>query len=178
MHRGTWEYAVQQLQKELKTATSKQIALGKSVGLVIDASTPRGVAAAMLRAALAEDLELTDIWPLSDRHKARLKDLRKLTNLKIDPKSDNEAAAWVAYLWLIRRQQLLGKLKPASGDIVLAHEGFKAEVSSVNADGRVLLKGGNGFGIWPDLIKSIVVRKGDTSQKAVRAPNRSCEHGS
>ena len=75
----------------------------------------------------------------------------------------------MAYLWLIRRQQLLGKLKPASGDIVLAHEGFKAEVSSVNADGRVLLKGGNGFGIWPDLIKSIVVRKGDTSQKAVRA---------
>jgi Domain of unknown function (DUF4263) len=169
MHRGTWEYAVQQLQKELKTATSKQIALGKSVGLVIDASTPHDVAAAMLRAALAEDLELTDTWPLSDRRKARLEDLRKLTNLKIDPKSDNEAAAWVAYLWLIRRQQLLGKLKPASGDIVLAHEGFKAEVSSVNADGRVLLKGGNGFGIWPDLIKSIVVRKGDTSQEAVRA---------
>ena len=84
MHRGTWEYAVQQLQKELKTATSKQIALGKSVGLVIDASTPFGVAAAMLRAALAEDLELTDIWPLSDRHKARLKDLRKLTNLDLN----------------------------------------------------------------------------------------------
>ena len=75
----------------------------------------------------------------------------------------------MSYLWLIRRQKLLDKLKPATGDIILAYEGFHAEVSSVNSDGRVLLRGGKGFGLWPDLIKSIVVRKGDASPKAARA---------
>jgi hypothetical protein len=169
MHRGTWEYAVAQLHAAMRSASPEQIALGNHVGLVIESSTPRGVAAEMLKARLAEDLELDDIWPYSDRHKGRLKELRKLTKLKIDPKSDGEAAAWVSYLWLIRRQQILEKLKPAAGDIVLAYEGFKAEVSSVNSDGRVLLKGGKGFGIWPDLIKSIVARKGDTSRQAAQA---------
>lgn len=169
MHRGTWEYAVEQLRKEMQPSTPKQIAIGKSAGLVIDPSTPHGVAAAILKVALADDLGLVDIWPLSDRHKSRLKELRKLTRLKIDPKSDTEAVAWMGYLWLIRRQQLLEKLKPAAGDIILAFEGFKAEVSSVNADGRILLKGGKGFGIWPDLVKSIVARKGESSTKADRA---------
>ena len=112
MHRGTWEYAVQQLQKELKTATSKQIALGKSVGLVIDASTPFGVAAAMLRAALAEHLELTDIWPLSDRHKARLKDLRKLTNFL------KRGAFQGGSLWTISLEMcsIVGELTPIGID--------------------------------------------------------------
>ena len=34
-------------------------------------------------ASLFDDLGLTDIWPLSGRHKTRLKDLCKLTKFKI-----------------------------------------------------------------------------------------------
>ncbi len=38
-------------------------------GLVIGLSTPHGVAAEMLKARPAADLELDDIWPYSDRDK-------------------------------------------------------------------------------------------------------------
>lgn len=76
MHRGTWEYAVAQLQKEMQEATPRQIALASSVGITFEATTPRGVAAAMLKAALVDDLELEGIWPYSDRHQGRLKELR------------------------------------------------------------------------------------------------------
>jgi hypothetical protein len=59
--------------------------------------------------------------------------------------------------------------KPVAGDVVKLTGGEKIEVSSIDAEGRVYFKGGRGYRSWPDLIKSIVARKGDTSAAAKKA---------
>ena len=107
--------------------------------------------------------------PVSDHFNSTLRELRRETTLSIAPKNDEEAEAWVTYLRLLRRQKCLLKMKLQAGDIVELSDGEKVEVSSIDGDGRVFFKGGRGYRSWPDLVHSVVARKGVDSASARKA---------
>jgi len=130
---------------------------------------PRIVAAATLRLALAEELNLPAPRPISDRYKARLQILQRSSDPSISPQTEEEAEAWVTYLRLVRRRESLSRLKLHEGDIVETKAGEVAEVSSIGQDGRVSFKGGRGFGSWPDLIS--VVREGMSTLMQPQRPD-------
>jgi len=148
-------------------ATSKQRELGQQANTHIPPQLPKIVAAAMLRLALAKELNLPAASPVSDRCKLRLKILRRRSDGSIYPQTEEEAEAWVTYLRLVRRRESLSKLKLDEGDIVKTKDGELAEVSSIGQDGRVFFKGGRGFGTWPDLI-SVIARSDDDSASAAK----------
>lgn len=166
---GTWEYAVERLTEAVQDATVEQQKLAKQLGLAIPPQSPAIVAAALLRVALSRELHLPSDSPVSEHFGGCLKGLRGESNLRIKPKGDEEAAAWVEYLRLIRRKRVLSELKPDTGDVVKLTDGEKVEVSSVGSDGRVYFKGGRGHRSWPDLIRSVVARKDAKSAAAQKA---------
>jgi hypothetical protein len=164
----TWCEADKELAAATGSATPKQQELGEFAGRSVSPSMPRIVAAAMLRLALAEELNLSAPRPISDRYKARLQILQQSSDPSISPQTEEEAEAWVTYLRLVRRRESLAKLKLHEGDIVQTKDGEVAEVSSIGQDGRVFFRGGRGFGSWPDLI-SVVARRDEHSDSATEA---------
>src|SRR5262245_50748167 len=164
----TWCEADEELAAATGPATPKQQKLGELAGRPMPLHMPRIVAAATLRLALAEELNLPAPRPISDRYKARLQILQRSSDPSISPQTEEEAEAWVTYLRLVRRRETLSKLKLHEGDIVETKAADVAEVSSIGQDGRVFFKGGRGFGSWPDLI-SIVARRDEHSDSATEA---------
>jgi hypothetical protein len=145
--------------------TKEQQELAKLAGINLPSNTPKVVAAALLRVALAEQLGLVPSNALTDRYEARIEALRPVSGPAIAPKTDEEAAAWLLYLRLVRRRESLIRLKLEEGDVVETNDGALAEISSIGEDGRVFFKGGRGFRAWPDTI-SLVARRDDDSQSA------------
>jgi hypothetical protein len=166
---GTWEQATRKLEEETGTATTRQTALAKKIGVNFPAGTPKLVAASILRVALTTELGLGLAQPVVDSTEHRLEALRRETNLAVNPANQEEAVAWMLYLWQVRRKRLLFALKPDIGDVVRLGDGDLCEVSSVGDDGRVYFKGGRGYRAWPDLIEAVVARVGATSKAAVKA---------
>ncbi len=164
----TWDEAGKVLAAATGFATPKQRKLGAWLDRPITRKTPRIVAAATLRLALAEELNLPPPHPFSDRYKTRLRILQHPSDPLISPQTDEEAEAWVTYLRLVRRRENLSKLKLNEGDIVKTNAGDIAEVSTINQDGRVFFKGGQGFGAWPDLL-SVMARRDEHSDSASEA---------
>ncbi len=175
MRPGTWEHAVERLNEAAEEATAEQLNLAKIVGLAIPPKSPAIVAAALLRVALSKELHLPSESPVSEHFGDRLKGLRGESKHKIKPQSDQEAAAWVEYLRLVRRKRVLSELKPDAGDVVKLSDGEKIEVSSIGPDGRVYFKGGRGYRSWPDLIRSVVARK-DANSAAARKARQEAEN--
>lgn len=169
MKPGTWEYAIEQLAAAVQETTADQVELAAQIGLTIPPNNPGIVAAALLRVALFEELHLPAESPVSDHFRSRLKSLRTETKLKVSPKNDEEAAALVKFLRLLRRKRCLTKHRPTAGDVVSLPDGEKAEVSSIGPDGRVYFKGGRGYRAWPDMIESVVARNGASTSAAKKA---------
>ncbi len=67
-----WSEAVESLAAATGPSTSKQQELGKQVGTFIPPDVPKIIAAAMLRIALAKELELPPKLPVSDRYTSQL----------------------------------------------------------------------------------------------------------
>ncbi len=175
-----WHEADEELATATGPATPKQQKLGELADRPIPLHTPRIVAAATLRLALAEELNLPPPRPISDRYKTWLQILQRPSDPSISPQTEEEAEAWVTYLRLVRRRESLSELKLNEGDIVKTNAGEVAEVSSIGQDGRVFFKGGRGFGSWPDLI-SVVARRDEDSDSAtearLRAKNSAARRG-
>jgi len=165
---NNWRDADQALAAATTTATKKQHELAKKASIEIPANTPKLIAAARLRTALASELDLSPSYNLTDRYEERLNNLRRRSDPLPDPQNDEEAEAWVKYFRLIRRRERLVALKPRPGDIVETRDGELAEISTISHEGRVFFRGGKGFSAWPDLI-SIVARKEDLSKVAAKA---------
>jgi hypothetical protein len=163
-----WREVVKLLDAATGHATPKQQKLGKMANKPIPPDTPRIVAAAMLRIAFAEELNLSSSNPISGWYTSRLQSLRLPSDPPISPQTEEEEVAWVAHLRLVRRRENLARLELNEGDIVQTKDGEIAEVSSISQDGRVFFKGGRGFGSWPDLI-SVVAQKDDNSDSAKEA---------
>jgi hypothetical protein len=164
----TWREADEALTAATVTATPQQRELGRHARISIPPTTPKIVAAVMLRIGLSEELNLPPQRSLSGRYDARLQILRRPYDPPISPRNDEEAEAWVIYLRLVRRRESLSALELNEGDVVETVAGEIAEVSSIGRDGRVYFKGGGGFGAWPDLI-SVLARKADGSASAAEA---------
>ncbi|HEX3551916.1 MAG TPA: Shedu anti-phage system protein SduA domain-containing protein [Thermoanaerobaculia bacterium] len=163
-----WHEADETLAAATGTATPRQQELGEQADSLIPSYMPRIVAAATLRIALAQELNLPPPRPISDRSRARLQILQRQADPAISPQSEEEADAWVTYLRLVRRRESLSQLKLQEGDIVETKIGEVVEISSIGQDGRVFFKGGRGFGAWPDLI-SVVARRDENSDSAAEA---------
>jgi hypothetical protein len=161
----TWREVDEVLANVTGPATTVQRELAKQARIELAANTPQLIAAALLKVALADSLNLRPPRPISSRHEVRLAILRRKSDPTVSPESDEEAEAWVTYLRLLRRREALEQLKLVQGDIVRTKAGELAEVSSIGQDGRVYFKGGRGFGAWPDLI-SVVAHANDKSKSS------------
>jgi hypothetical protein len=164
----TWREADEVLAAATGPATPKQQALGKQANTEIPPDMPKLVAAAKLRLALAEELNLALSHSISDRYDERLEALVRASDLFVQPLTEEEAYSWVVHLRFVRRRECISALKLNEGDIVETTDGEMAEVSSIGQDGRVFFKGGRGFGAWPDLI-SVVARSDESSDAAIEA---------
>jgi len=160
-----WHEVEKVLAAATTCVTAEQHELGELAGINLPSNTPKVVAAALLRVALAEQLGLVPSNALTDRYEGRIEALRRVSDPAIAPKTDEEAEAWLLYLRLLRRRESLIRLKLEEGDVVETNDGTVAEISSIGEDGRVFFKGGRGFRAWPDTI-SLIARRDDDSQSA------------
>jgi hypothetical protein len=164
----TWSDAVEAIDEATAPATNKQLQLAKQAGLRIPEDMPKIIAAAKLRIALPEELNLPHARPVNDRYENRLNILRRPSDPPIEPQTDEEAYAWVEHFRLMRRRESLAKLRISEGDLVKTSAGELAQVSSIGPDGCVFFKGGLGSRAWPDTI-TVVARANDESNEATEA---------
>jgi hypothetical protein len=164
----TWSDAVKAIDGATGPATTKQLELARQAGVRIPNDIPKIVAAAKLRVALAEELNLPPARPFSDRYENRLDILHRPSDPPIAPQTEEEAYAWVEHLRLMRRRESLTELRINEGDVVKIKAGEVVQVSSIGPDGRVFFKGGLGSRAWPDVI-TVVARANDDSDVATEA---------
>lgn len=163
-----WKEVDKELAALTGKATLEQLKLAEYVGLKIPKDLPRIAAGAMLRIALANELDLPSGNQINDRSASRLDLLFRPSDPSISPQTEEEAEAWITYLRFVRRRESLSKLELNEGDVVERKDGEIAEVSSIGWDGRVFFKGGHGFGAWPDMI-CVVARNNEQSNSASEA---------
>lgn len=163
----TSEEALRWLRPLARKTTAQQQALARLAKIKIPRNTPRLVAAALLRIALRDEL---DLHPRLEGSTADEESLAALQEEDVDfSESATPEERWAhrAHDYILQRIAAHEKLRLVSGDLVLLADKKPAEVSSIGKDGRVYFKGGAGFGAWPDRIKR-VVRRGDASGGARR----------
>lgn len=182
-----WRVPVRKLGEETARATPEQKRLASFAGIKLSPQLPRVVAAARLKTALQELLNLPK------PHASTESQLEFLTELDANRAQDvqvrenfEEAHAWIDFHILKRRLQHLKRLQIEAGDIVLvdALDGeHPEEVVSISDDGRINFRGGHGAGAWPDKV-TLQYRKNANSVKARalkkcaanRAATRSTNH--
>jgi hypothetical protein len=139
----------------------RQLSMAEAAGIKIKLSTPRLVAAAVLKAALDEPLDLRqrERGELSAPSPELEEDVRHVVEraglAPVEPGTVVEARGWRRLGWLIVRREAIQSLRPVSGDIVQAWpHSDPQEVSSLSKDGRLFFRGGR-TSAWPDRVKSL-----------------------
>jgi hypothetical protein len=139
--------------------TSQQHQLAASLQVSIAADT-YDVAAARLLDAVAETLGFESAQPSSERQRAFAQSL----GVNVDHDSKRVASAKIGDVLLERNQQAIASLQLKPGDRVIRVHRFEYEgeehelarefvVSSIQANGRVFFRGGNGQGAWPTQLR-------------------------
>jgi hypothetical protein len=164
---SNWKDAVKSLEIASQPVTDKQLEIAKTAGITIPPKTPSVVAAAMLRVALFEELDLDPAHQPSDYSTSALEQFGTKAKQADKPKNEDEAKAWLSYFRFQQRLKCHKELKLETGDIVKLGEFEFAEVSSIDAEGRVFFKGGHGARTWPDFIVSVEARNADDSSTAI-----------
>lgn len=126
-----WKQAQRHLREATKGATEQQKKLARVAGISIGSRTPRIVAAAKLRAALASELYQAEDRPVLDHAEAVIARLWSGTSSPAIPRTHEEANAWIEHLFIVKRRAALEKLQPEPGDIVVTQNGNHAEISSM-----------------------------------------------
>jgi hypothetical protein len=162
----TSEEALHSLRQLAGNVTEQQRALARLAKIKIPRGTPRLVAAALLRVALREDLDLHPRLTETATYFAPLEEMEGELDF---PESATPEERWArrAHEYLRQRIATHQKLRLSRGDLVILADKRPAEVSSIGENGRVYFKGGEGHGAWPDEIKK-VIRRDDASRKAKR----------
>jgi len=168
MSASNWRDAVKALTEAIEPISPTQKKIAVLAGVSISDTTPRIVSAAKLRLALSRELHLRGPLEARDDSVEWIARLWPGPNPPISPDTQEEANAWIEYLFLLRRRASLLELCPNEGDIVATPDGVYAEVSSIGENGRLYFKGGGGFGAWPDQV-SVVARVDDESDSAANA---------
>jgi hypothetical protein len=163
----TSEEALCWLRPLARKTTAQQQALARLAKIKIHRNTPRLVAAALLRIALRDELDLHPRLEGSTAYEESLATLQKEDVGFPESATPEERWAHRAHDYILKRIAAHEKLQLVRGDLVRLVDKKPAEVSSIGKDGRVYFMGGEGFGAWPDRIKK-VVRRGDPSKSAAR----------
>lgn len=161
-----WRQADDIISAAMRDATREQLELARTASLRLDASTPSIIAAALLRLRLCEQLKMS-VKTDSPRETTIewIQELWQGAEPPIVPETQEEADAWVDYLFLARNRESIRQLQLSEGDVVATSDGLLAEVSSIGDDGRVYFRGGCGFKAWPDRL-ALVARTDDRSVEA------------
>jgi len=162
----SWQDAVAILDVAAGPATAKQLALAKISGISIDPTTPRIVAAAILRVSLQDSLATVVDRRPAERFEDWLVELRRDCDPAMKPANCEEARAWIEHLYIVQRREALADLQLREGDIVETSSGNLAEVSSITNKGKIYFKGGDGQCAWPDLV-TVKARADDQSKSAI-----------
>jgi len=160
-----WKQAEKQIAEAIKPATAQQRKIAALAGISIARGTPRIVAAAQIRLALANELHLKVFGPARDYSFEIINVLSSGHKSPAPPKTHEEANAWIEHFYLVKRRTALSSLRPEPSDIVVTQDGSYAEISSIGLNGRLYFKGGHGSGAWPDNVE-IAARQSDTSSAA------------
>jgi len=163
-----WKQAERHLREATKGVTEKQKKIAAVAGISLGRRTPRLVAAAQLRAALASELHLPADGPVQDHAQPVIDRLWSGKTSPAIPRTNEEANAWIEHLFWLKRRVALLELHPGPGDIVVTQNGGHAEISSIGINGRLYFTGGGGRGAWPDNV-TIVARAGAESKSAKEA---------
>lgn len=164
-----WREAVNDLRNLTRKVTTEQQKLATNAGVRLPKNLPQLVAAARLKAALAAELCLPTNVASSEGQLELLYGLD--AKRACDPlvrTDQGEAGAWILFHLLMRRQQSLERLRLMAGDIVEVKDSVErrlGEVVSISSEGRVLFKGGQGAGAWPDRLK-VLCRKEASTHKS------------
>jgi hypothetical protein len=150
--RDNWRDAAADVEQVTAPTTERQHQLGAVAGITLPKEMPQLVAAARLQTALGADIGSGDEVDIDEVYADLMASLQTPT-LRITTPAENraEARAWIAYLYLKRRQHALERLELMAGDIV-GIDGSEqvAEVSSIGSQGRVYFRGTGSGGAWPD----------------------------
>ncbi|HSH61598.1 MAG TPA: Shedu anti-phage system protein SduA domain-containing protein [Acidimicrobiales bacterium] len=145
----------------------EQLALAKVAGCSIDLGTPSLVAAAMLRDGLSDHLCLRRPGELYESTYDYLARLASVEGVDPAPSTRDEAEAWIAHCYLLRRRRALAELKLEADDVIEIVEGPNAgrvaAISSISSDGVIYLKGRGQA--WPDHVR-VRARGKDSSPEA------------
>ena len=114
----TWREVDKLLAEATGPATARQLEIARLTGTPMADDTPRIVAGALLKAALAKELGLPVPRPVSGRYDSRFKILRRRSDPQFAPATEEEAEAWIAHLRLVRRRESLRELAITEGDII------------------------------------------------------------
>jgi len=165
--RDNWRDAAADIEQATAPATERQHQLAAVAGITLPKEMPRLVAAARLLTALGADIGSSDEAGIDEVHEDLMASLQTPT-VRITAPAENraEARAWIAYLYLKRRQQALVRLGLMAGDIVEIDGSEQvAEVSSIGSQGRIYFRGTGSGGAWPDQVV-VRSRKGDDCAEA------------
>lgn len=167
----SFDEALPEMAGQVGPPTLVQVAVAEAVGVEFPPGLPRLVAAARLRDHLSKALGTAAPTEQSDRQREYLKDLANDANVEV-PKICTlaEAGAWIQHCLLVVRIRAHNKHRLAQGDLVrrIVGDGDAIdEVSSIDGEGRVWLRGSGGR-LWPDQLE-VVARAGQDDATAADA---------
>jgi hypothetical protein len=164
-----WVEPVRLLTAWVGSATAEQVGLAEKLGLPVAGNAPRGVMVALLEDRLRPALHGMEPDAATERQRAFLRELGGEHHA--DPGlTKTVASAWIDYHLTLRTIGALQSLRPVCGNVVVRHhqvafpdgstESYDAEhvVSSVQDDGLIFFKGGNGQCAWPSNLTSLDAR--------------------
>lgn len=167
MSHATWKPVVAHLAEAISPASSRQRAVADVLGVPLAADLPKVVASARLRIALDREFTWTQAAPVRDSTEEYLDELAASMGVEVSPESQDDAEAWIQYLYFKGRHDALVDLKVEAGDTVEVIAGSNAGrialVTSVGDDGAVYLAGRGRA--WPDQV-GMVARAVDLSAAA------------
>lgn len=165
----TWRAAVKAIDTTIGSPTPKQKKLAAIAGISLPPTLPSIVAAAWIRTALSKEIRFDRLARARYDTVDLIEEMWTGSKTRFTPpNTQEEASAWIEYLYLHKRRSSLKKLRPNEGDVVVTASGAYGEVSSIGEDGRLYFKGGGGFGAWPDRV-TVVARVRDKSAAAEEA---------
>lgn len=157
MHGSEWAVVAARLRRTFDGPTPEQRHLAEALSIDIDPQLPSMVAAAKLRERLSNVLDLS--VECSDPTVGQIAYTRELADevgirLPAEPQTREERDGWVSALHALRTAASLEKLRPEPGDVVRV-EGNLAEISSIDARGRLRFRGSGNYGAWPQSVEMV-----------------------
>lgn len=160
MAHADWREPVRLLRLSITPAAAHQLALATLVGCTLDADLPFNVATARLEEFLEPKIRGTNHAAAAPTER-QMRFLSELCpNFRVRDESRAEISAWIGHCLALATITAHEKLKLKSGDVVQVSRSCRVictaktrpeltVVSSIGANGRVYLKGGNGAAAWP-----------------------------